>query len=104
MDPQRTSQEVKTIEELKENAWVKFTGTGAPAETAGQALEGGKDPEVSPSDYAQFLTVLEPYTFDILVYDGTDSAHHAGHGVLREARFGECGLKVPGRDGWGRDQ
>ena len=25
-------------------------------------------------DYAQFLTVLEPYTFDILVYDGTDSA------------------------------
>lgn len=67
-------QAVKTIEELKENAWVKFTGTGAPAETAGQALEGGKDPEVSPSDYAQFLTVLEPYTFDILVYDGTDSA------------------------------
>ena len=67
-------QSVTEISGLKENDWVKFSGTGDFEETAGVPLTGGKDPAITPADYANFLQVLEPYSFDILVYDGMDSA------------------------------
>ena len=31
------------------------------------------DPTVANADYSAFLTALEKYTFDIVVYDGTES-------------------------------
>ena len=36
------------------------------------AMTGGADGTVSASAYATFLTAIEPYQFDILIYDGTD--------------------------------
>ena len=66
-------QTIKKLDDLKENAWVTFDGTGADiTETPGVILAGGTDPSISSSDYAAFLTAIEPYRFDILVYDGTD--------------------------------
>lgn len=68
-------QAVTDLSQLVANAWVTFSGTGTTfQETAGQALSGGVDPAVASADYATFLTAIEPYQFDILVYDGTDSA------------------------------
>lgn len=68
-------QSIQDLTDLKDNVWVTFEGTGTTiSETAGTALAGGKDPVVASADYAAFLTVLEPYQFDILIYDGTDSA------------------------------
>lgn len=68
-------QSIKNLAELTPNDWVTFVGEGTTIpETAGASLTGGKDPEVASADYAAFLTVLEPYQFDILIYDGTDSA------------------------------
>ena len=67
------SQAVTDLSQLVANAWVSFTGTGTTiTETAGQALQGGVDPVVAAADYATYLTAIEPYQFDILVYDGSD--------------------------------
>lgn len=68
------SQTITDLSQLVANAWVSFSGTGSTInETAGTALTGGVDPTVSETDYASFLTLLEPYQFDILIYDGSDS-------------------------------
>ncbi len=67
-------QSAAEISDLQENEWVVFSGSGSLTETAGKALAGGSDPVVSPADYAGFLQAIEPYPFDILVYDGDDSA------------------------------
>lgn len=68
-------QNIKNLSELTANDWVLFSGAGtAITETAGTVLAGGTDPTVTTADYAEFLTAIEPYRFDILIYDGTDSA------------------------------
>ncbi|WP_343221022.1 phage tail sheath family protein [Pilosibacter fragilis] len=67
-------QTVTALSALSANAWVTFSGTGNTfTETAGTALSGGVDPTVANADYSAFLTALEKYTFDIVVYDGTES-------------------------------
>lgn len=70
---QADQQIVTAVTGLQPNAWVKFSGTGALAATAGVTLSGGADGTVSASAYPDFLTALEPYSFDILAYDGADS-------------------------------
>lgn len=67
-------QTARTGKDLLPNAWVAFTGDAALTAAAGVALTGGADGTVSPQAYSDFLTALEPYSFDALVYDGTDSA------------------------------
>ena len=67
-------QSVTDLSQLVANDWVTFAGTGTTiTEDAGKALAGGTDPTVSATDYSNFLTAIEPYQFDILVYDGTDT-------------------------------
>ena len=67
-------QSVKNLSNLTANAWVDFTGTGTTiTTTAGTALTTGADPTISTSDYSAFLTALEPFQFDIVAYDGSDS-------------------------------
>lgn len=68
------NQSITDLSQLKPNDWVTFTGTGTTiTESAGQLLTSGKDPTVSATDYAAFLAAIEPYQFDVLVYDGTDT-------------------------------
>ena len=68
------TQNVTDLSSLVSNAWVTFSGTGTTiTTTAGTALTTGADPTVSTSDYSSFLTALEPYTFDIVCYDGADA-------------------------------
>lgn len=68
------SQNVANLSNLVSNDWVDFSGTGTTiTTTAGTALTTGANPTVSTTDYSAFLTALEPYTFDIVCYDGTDS-------------------------------
>lgn len=71
-------QSASGIAELSANAWVEFSGTGDLTETAGTKLTGGTDPTVTSASYADFLQALEPYRFDILIYDGED-------GTVRQA-------------------
>lgn len=68
-------QSITDLSQLIANSWVEFSGTGAEiTETAGTPLTTGADPSVSSADYANFLTVIEAYQFNTLVYDGTDTA------------------------------
>jgi hypothetical protein len=66
------TQTASVIGDLADNAWVTFSGTAATAlvANAGTALTGGVDPTVTAADDAAFLTAIEPYTFDIIAYDG----------------------------------
>lgn len=67
------SDYVDDLDNLESNEWVDYTGTGTTiTTTAGTALVGGVDPTVSATDHASFMTAIEPYTFDILCYDGSD--------------------------------
>lgn len=63
------------IGDLADNNWITFSGTAdtALSADAGTALTGGVDPTTSAADDAAFLTAIEPYTFDILAYDGSDT-------------------------------
>ena len=56
------------------NAWAAFSGAGTLAAVAGVTLTGGADGTVGDTAYASFLEALEPCSFDVLAYDGEDSA------------------------------
>lgn len=59
-------QTVSSIEELQENAWVKFSGTGVPEPTAGVNLAGGTDGEVTNADYTDYLAAIELHDFNTM--------------------------------------
>lgn len=67
------TQTAKTADTLVANDWVTFSGTGALTATVGAPLVNGADGTPASSDYVDFLTAIEPYKFDVLAYDGSDS-------------------------------
>lgn len=67
------SQTAETVEDLTPNDWVTWSGTGALAATTNSPLTGGADGTPASADYTDFLTAIEPYKFDVLIYDGSDS-------------------------------
>jgi len=66
-------QTAKTAAELTANGWVSFSGAGPLTATAGVILTGGADGTVQSAAYAKALEALEPWSFDVLAYDGTDT-------------------------------
>lgn len=66
-------QTVQTAQELVANDWVTFSGTGALTASVGSPLTGGADGTPASADYTDFLTAIEPYKFDVLAYDGSDT-------------------------------
>ena len=66
-------QTAATVENLVANDWVTWSGTGALTATVGAPLVGGADGTVAASAYSTFLTAIEPYHFDVLIYDGSDT-------------------------------
>lgn len=66
-------QTAATADALEDNGWVTFSGTGALTAETGKALEGGADGTVQSAAYSAYLTAIEPYPFDVMIYDGTDT-------------------------------
>ena len=66
-------QTAETVADLVANDWVTWSGTGALAATVGAPLTGGADGTVASSAYSAYLTAIEPYKFDVMIYDGTDT-------------------------------
>lgn len=64
-----------TVGDLVSNDWVNFTGTASALITpsAGVPLVGGVDPTVTTAAYSEYLTAIEPFLFNILIYDGEDA-------------------------------
>lgn len=61
-----------TVADLTNNDWVNWSGTGELAANVGVALQGGQNGTVDAAAYTSFLTAIEPYKFDVLIYDGSD--------------------------------
>ena len=61
------------VSDLVANDWVTWSGTGALTATVGTPLTGGVDGTVQSAAYSAYLTAIEPYKFDIMIYDGDDS-------------------------------
>lgn len=61
------------VSDLVANDWVSWSGTGALTATVGTPLTGGVDGTVQSAAYSAYLTAIEPYKFDIMIYDGDDS-------------------------------
>lgn len=68
-----TQTSIAEIGDLQNNDWVIWSGTGDLTASTGVALTGGADGTVSTAAYSTFLTAIEPYKFDVLAYDGTDT-------------------------------
>ena len=66
-------QIAENVDDLVANDWVTWSGTGALAATVGAPLTGGADGTVASSAYSAYLTAIEPYKFDVMIYDGTDT-------------------------------
>lgn len=66
-------QTAETADTLAANDWVTFSGTGALTANTGTLLTGGQDGTVQSAAYSAYLSAIEPYKFDILIYDGTDT-------------------------------
>ena len=69
----KDQQTGKTVADLTGNDWVDFSGTGALAANVGTQLSGGKDGEVNSAAYSTYLTNIEPYNFDSMLYDGDET-------------------------------
>lgn len=70
---------ITNVSDLSNNAWVNWGGEGAVSASTGASLVGGADGEVAASAYSSFLTAIEPYKFDVLCYDGSDSTTIAAY-------------------------
>lgn len=70
-------QTVQAVTGLLENDWVTFSGDGALEANTGVRLTGGADGTVQSAAYSAYLSVIEPYKFDIMIYDGADSTVQA---------------------------
>ena len=66
-------QSAETAADLVPNDWVDWSGTGALTATVGAPLTSGADGTVAASAYSDYLEAIEPYKFDVIIYDGTDS-------------------------------
>lgn len=67
-------QLVKTIDELKSNAYVEFKGTGVLQTTAGVQLKGGTDGTITNQNYTDYLAAIELYDFNTMAITSKDSA------------------------------
>lgn len=87
-------QAITDLSQLVANSWVKFSGTGTTiTETAGQTLTGGVDPAVATTDYSTFLQAIEPYTFDVIAYDGTEQTVIQAYAAFAERVSDSIGKK-----------
>lgn len=68
------TQTVADIEGLQDNAWVKFTGTGALAENAGKKLEGGTNTAPTAGDYTDYFEAMEVQDFHTMALPVTAAA------------------------------
>lgn len=67
-------QTAAQVSDLVANNWVTWSGSGALTATTGVSLAGGLDGTVQSAAYSAYLQAIEPYAFDVMIYDGDDSS------------------------------
>ena len=89
-------QIVAIIEELKSNSWVDFSGNGAPGISAGTALTGGANGEVTNQDHTDYLAQVELYGFNTIALVSDDSNLKSVYATFVQRLREESGKKVQG--------
>lgn len=56
---EKNRQTILTLDELIDNEWVTFTGTGEPPLTAGATLTGGTNGTIETTNYADYIAAVE---------------------------------------------
>ncbi|MFS1514558.1 phage tail sheath family protein [Chengkuizengella sp. SCS-71B] len=67
------TQTVANIEELQNNVWVDFIGSGALTITAGATLTGGEDGSVTNGNYSDYLNAVEVQDFNTIALASKDA-------------------------------
>ena len=63
---EKDRQTVTTVEELEDNDWVVFSGTGNVVANAGVTLAGGTNGTVSDATYANYLDAIKAYNWNTM--------------------------------------
>jgi len=87
-------QRVRNISELAPNAFVRFTGTTIPGETAGTSLSGGTNVTSTGSAHSQFLGLAEKESFTTVFYTGSDSVTKGLYAAFTRRLRDDEGYKV----------
>lgn len=64
---------IAAVADLKENAWVQFSGTGNLAASAGLPLTGGTDGAVTNADHSEYLAAAEIEDFNTMALVSTEN-------------------------------
>lgn len=67
-------QQAVSVDELQDNEFVTFAGSGALTATAGVKLAGGTDTAAAAADYSKFFTAAQVEDFDVVAVDTKDAA------------------------------
>ena len=63
----------KTVEDLENNSFVTFSGTGALAASSGTTLTNGTDTVAESQDYLDYFKAIEVFTWNTMAIPTTDS-------------------------------
>lgn len=64
---------VQNVEDLEDNNWVTWSGSGPLTPSAGIPLTGGSDGEVTAQDYLDYLEAIEVHDFQTIGLTATDA-------------------------------
>ncbi|XID92481.1 phage tail sheath family protein [Paenibacillaceae bacterium WGS1546] len=88
------AQTVEGPEELVDNAWVVFGGTGPLSPIAGIALTGGSDGAATNQNHIDFLSALEVYDFNTVALASADPSLKALYAAFVKRQREDVGRKV----------
>lgn len=87
-------QQAMEIDELTDNAWVLFSGTGELTPHAGIVLESGSDSEVTDEDWEDFFLAAGRLTFNTMAVPTTKNAiKQMAYSFVKQMREEE-GVKI----------
>lgn len=89
-------QTVATIDDLADNDWVDFSGTGAFTVTAGSPLTGGDDGNATNQDHTDYLAALELFDFNTVALSSTDATLKSVYAAFVRRLREDEGRKIQG--------
>ena len=91
---EKDRQTVTTVEELEDNDWVVFSGTGNVVANAGVTLAGGTNGTVSDATYANYLDAIKAYNWNTMAIPQDASSQTQNFITFIESQRDTFGKKV----------
>ena len=85
---------VRQIEDLRDNDWVTWSGSGELAPSAGIPLSGGADGDVTAQDYLDYLEAIEVQDFHTIGLMSTDASVKGVFAAFAKRLRDEEGKKI----------